>query len=106
VEHHRIGESRMVRHVHAESPVGESAIGESEVGGSGGGAWRSGRGKKRISRSSTWGSSSHGTSSMMRVPALGSWPPRPPTKMWTPSTTLPSTLTLHTWRHLFAVWRL
>src|SRR5262249_40708195 len=94
IEHHRIGEAG------AEGGNHAAASG----GGSGAGAWRSGRGKNRTSRSSTCGSSSHGTSSMMRVPARGSAPPRPPTKTWTPSTIFPSTLTLHPWRPMSAVW--
>ena len=50
------------------------------------------------------GSSSHGTSSRIRMPARGSAPPRPPTKTWTPSTILPSTFTLQPWSPTSAVW--
>src|SRR5436309_1895219 len=42
--------------------------------------FRSPRGKKRIRRSSTSGSSSQGTSANTFSPARGSSPPRPPTK--------------------------
>src|SRR4029077_9126497 len=65
--------------------------------------FRSPRGKKRIKRSSTTGSSEHGTSSRIFSAALGSRPPRPPTNTWTPSTILPSTLTLHPCRPTSAV---
>src|SRR5215467_8824290 len=98
VEHHR------VREAGPEGGAHEAASGGASGGDSGTGAWRSGRGKNRTSRSSTCGSSSHGTSSMMRVPARGSAPPRPPTKTCTPSTIFPCTLTLHPWSPISAVW--
>src|SRR4030095_6813504 len=55
-------------------------------------AARASRGKKRMSRSSTSGSASQGTSSRMRVAARGSGPPRPPTHTCTPRTLLLYTL--------------
>src|SRR5207244_3453971 len=97
--HHETGPSRDVEH----DRVREAHV-EDSGRGSVGGACRSGRGKKRTSRSRTSGSSSQGTSSMIRMAARGSFPPRPPTKTWTPSTILPSTLTLHPWSPMSAVW--